>query len=248
MRCIPTCRLAPCEPERVVTNPYAPRADAQAASGIAHQPRLPRKNLMLGVTIEAGSLKTPVRLRNLSVSGAMLEGSTLPDPGMKLILQRSEIRIGATVVWRMQGRCGVSFDDVTTSVEEWVAGTRAPSFNGQQGQARVDAIQSTVRSGGLLPADAPVASRAELSTAELDARVVEEIVYVRRLLEALGEEVADDPIVLQRHMLALQNLDRASQLLEHIGAILSAPDRIAAAESVKMQELRTRLLRRSNFS
>ena len=87
-----------------------------------------------------------------------------------------------------------------------------------------------------------------LSGAELEARIVEEIVYVRRLLDALGEEVADDPIVLQRHMQALQNLDRASQVLEHIGDILSASDRLAAAEAVKMQELRTRLLRKPNFS
>jgi hypothetical protein len=231
-----------------VTDIYAPRSDTQAVSSLAHRPRLPRKNLMLGVTIEAGAFKTPVRLRNLSVSGAMLEGPTLPDPGVRLVLQRSDIRMGATVIWRTQGRCGVSFDDVTTSVDEWVAGTRAPSFNGRRGQARVDAIQSAVRSGEALPADAPAAASAELSIAELDTRVVEEIVYVRRLLEALGEEVADDPIVLQRHMLALQNLDRASQMLEHICAILSAPDRLAAAESVKMQELRTRLLRKSNFS
>ncbi|MBC9032348.1 PilZ domain-containing protein [Sphingomonas sp. JC676] len=214
----------------------------------ALRPRASRKNLLLGATIEAGSLKAPVRLRNLSTTGAMLEGSTLPDPGVKLVLQRSDIRVGAIVVWRVQGRCGVRFDDASASVDEWVAGVRAPSFNGQQGQARVDAIQNAVRNGEALPVDAPVAASAGLSGAELEARIVEEIVYVRRLLDALGEEVADDPIVLQRHMQALQNLDRASQVLEHIGAILSAPDRLAAAEAVKMHELRTRLLRKPNFS
>lgn len=220
----------------------------QASDMMAHRPRASRKNLLLGATIEAGSLKAPVRLRNLSTTGAMLEGSTLPDPGVKLVLQRSEIRVGAIVVWHVQGRCGVRFDDATASVDEWVAGVRAPSFKGHQGQARVDAIQSAVRSGGALPAEAPAALVAGLSVAELEARLAEEIVYVRRLLDTLGEEIAEDPIVLQRHMQALQNLDRASQVLEHLGAILSASDRLAAAEAVKMHELRTRLLRKPNFS
>jgi hypothetical protein len=222
----------------------SPQADALAAGG--HAPRPPRKNLLLGATIEAGALKAPVRLRNLSSSGAMLEGAVLPDPGVSLVLHRSDIRMGATVVWHVQGRCGVRFDETSISVDEWVAGVRTPSFRGQQGQARVDAIQDAVRTGSL-PAEAPVPASARLSVAELEARVAEEIIYVRRLLDELGEDVADDPIVLQRHMRALQNLDRASQMLEHLGAILSAPDRLAAAEAVKMQELRTRLLRKPNF-
>ncbi|MET0308024.1 MAG: PilZ domain-containing protein [Sphingomonas sp.] len=217
-------------------------------TGPGQKPRQPRKNLMLGATIEAGALKAPVRLRNLSSSGAMLEGSALPDPGVALVLRRSDIQMGATVVWRLLGRCGVRFDEMTVSVDEWVAGVRTPSFNGQQGQARVDAIQSAVRTGAPLPAEAPAPASDRLSVAELEARVAEEIVYVRRLLDDLGEEVAEDPIMLQRHMRALQNLDRASQVLEHIGTILSAPDRLAAAEAVKMQELRTRLLRKPNFS
>jgi len=232
---------------RPVNGLYAQESDAQSG-GVAHLPRAARKNLLLGATIEAGSLKAPVRVRNLSTSGAMLEGTTLPDPGVKLVLQRSDIRVGATVVWRLLGRCGVKFDDAATTVDEWVAGARAPSFNGHQGQARVDAIQSAVRSGEALPVETPATATGSLSASELEARLVEEIVYVRRLLDTLGEEVADDPIVLQRHMQALQNLDRASQVLEHIGDILSASDRLAAAEAVKMQELRTRLLRKPNFS
>nr|WP_256731371.1 PilZ domain-containing protein [Sphingomonas sp. dw_22] len=225
-----------------------PRQGADSAeTGAGQQPRLPRKNLLLGATIEAGALRASVRLRNISGSGAMLEGPALPDPGIKLILRRSDIQMGATVVWRVQGRCGVRFDDAGISVEEWVAGARSPSFNGQQGQSRVDAIQGAVRSGAALPAEAPAPSGKGLSLADLDARIAEEVVHVRRLLEDLGEEVAEDPIMLQRHARALQNLDRASQILEHLGAILGASDRVAATEAVKMQELRTRLLRKPNF-
>lgn len=86
-----------------------------------------------------------------------------------------------------------------------------------------------------------------VSVAELEARLSEEILHVRRLLDQFCEEIADDTIVLQRHMRSLQNLDRASQTLGQFGTILAASDRLRAAESVKMEDLRTRLLRKANF-
>ena len=85
--------------------------------------RSPRKNLLLSATIEAGHLKAPVRIRNLSETGAMLDGAALPDVGTSFTLRRLEIEIGATVVWASSGRCGVAFDG-KVSVEDWVAGVR----------------------------------------------------------------------------------------------------------------------------
>ena len=72
--------------------------------------RAPRKNLLLAATIEAGALKAPVRIRNLSEGGAMLEGAVLPDIGTAFMLRRLDIEIGGTVIWRESGRCGVEFD------------------------------------------------------------------------------------------------------------------------------------------
>ncbi|TFZ24445.1 hypothetical protein, partial [Escherichia coli] len=43
------------------------------------------------------------------------------------------------------------------------------------------------------------------------------------------------------HMEALQNLDRASQVLGHLGTVLNAKDRLTAAQSIAMQDLRARL-------
>jgi hypothetical protein len=162
----------------------AQTVDAGTAPG--HRPRAPRKNLLLSATIEAGALRAPVRIRNLSESGAMLDGAVLPEVGAELTVRRSAIAIGAVVVWRATGRCGVRFTQVAASVEEWVAGARNPSFEGYQGQARVDAIQQAVRSGGALPGDtAPAAGATTLG--ELDARLVEEIFQTRELLDRLGE-------------------------------------------------------------
>jgi hypothetical protein len=211
------------------------------------QPRPPRKNLMLSATIESAGTRVAVRVRNLSETGAMLDGTVLPDPGARLVLLRAEIQVGATVVWRTGNRCGVHFDNVAASVDDWVTGKRPASFKGMQGQARVDAIQSAVRTGAALPAEPVPAADAIVDARALDQRISEEIVHVQRLIDTLGEELVEDPVMLQRHLRVLQNLDRASQILEHLGAVLSASDRLAATNGIAMQDLRERLLRKPDF-
>ncbi|HVJ01590.1 MAG TPA: PilZ domain-containing protein [Sphingomonas sp.] len=206
------------------------------------QPRAARKNLLLSATIEVDGLKAPVRIRNLSESGAMIDGAALPRPGSRLVLRRAEVEVAATVAWQAGGRCGVAFDHCAVTVDEWVSGTRVATFDGHRGQARVDAIQAAVRSGAALPAE-PQAPAAVPVAADLDSRIVDEILHVRRLLDELGEELVSDPAVLQQHLQALQNLDRASQVLEHLGNVLGAKDRVAAAQSVPMHDLRARLTR-----
>ncbi|ATY31970.1 PilZ domain-containing protein [Sphingomonas psychrotolerans] len=216
-----------------------------AAGG--EQPRPQRKNLMLAATIECDGTRAQVRIRNLSETGAMLDGATLPNSGAALTLVRAEITVGATVVWREGGRCGIHFDSVAATVDEWITGRRPPSFHGKLGQARVDAIQSEVRAGAALPAEAAPPPAGALSAKALEQRVAEEVIHVQRLIDALGEELVEDPAMLQRHLRVLQNLDRASQILEHLGNVLGAPDRVAAAQGIAMQDLRERLLRKPNF-
>jgi hypothetical protein len=221
--------------------------DAQRGA-FGAQPRPPRKNLMLAATIECGGTRAPVRIRNLSETGAMLDGATLPNPGVALTLTRAEISVGATVIWREGGRCGVHFDLVAATVDEWVTGKRPPAFDGKHGQARVDAIQDAVRTGAALPAETQSASAAgSVGAGELERRIAEEVIHVQRLIDALGEELVEDPVMLQRHSRVLQNLDRASQILEHLGNVLGASDRVDAAQRVAMQDLRERLLRKPIF-
>jgi hypothetical protein len=210
------------------------------SGGVKERP--PRKNLLLSATIEADGLKVAVRIRNLSEGGAMLDGQVLPRPCTKLVLRRAEIEMGARVVWQGAGRCGVAFDTSAVTVEEWVSGNRSASFDGFRGQARVDAIQEAVRSGVTI-APEPEAPKAEASLANLGTRIVEEIFHVRQLLDSLGERLVEDPHVIAEHLESLQNIDRASQILDHLGAVLGAEDPGEAAQAVAMQDLRARLLR-----
>ena len=202
----------------------------------------PRKNVLLSATIEAGKLKVPVRIRNLSESGAMLDGAALPDPGAALTLRRLQVEIGATVMWCEAGRCDVTFDGLVC-VEDWVAGSCLPQRFVAPGQARVDAIQSALRRGEAPPEAAPPPGR-QVPVGDLEQHIAAEIEMVRRLLETVGDELSDDPALLMRYAEALQRFDFGCQVLGHLAAVLSAPDRTAAVASVTMEELRARLLQK----
>lgn len=210
------------------------------------QARATRKNLFLSAQIEAGALKAPVRIRNLSESGAMIEGAALPNPGTQLTLHRLEMEIGALVVWQTAGRCGVQFDG-KISIDDWVAGVRKPASQLERGQARVDAIQAAIRSGGSLPPETNSDHPASVRAAELDRRIADELAYVKRVLDGIGDELTDDPIMLQRHANTLQSFDLACQIIDHLSIIIGAEDRAAAVGTVSLQELRNRLLRKAVF-
>jgi hypothetical protein len=90
----------------------------------------PRTNLLLAANAEVGGRILPVRIRNLSETGAMLEGAGLPDAGMKLVLVRGDLHVAAVVAWAAGGRRGVMFEG-PTPVHEWTGGTNrwnAPAF------------------------------------------------------------------------------------------------------------------------
>lgn len=203
--------------------------------------RAPRTNLMLTATIEAAGLKSPVRIRNLSESGALLEGGVFPNVDEKLILRRLQLEISGTVVWRSQSRCGVKFDG-TAFVGEWVAGKQGGAG---RDQLRVDRIQAAVRAGPL-STPKPASRPAEINDG-LDGRIAEELAHVRRLIENIGNELTDTPIIVQRYPAALQSFDVACQILDNLAVVLAAENRGAAVDAIGMKDLRARLLRKTLF-
>lgn len=79
---------------------------------------------------------------------------------------------------------------------------------------------------------------------ELRVRLAEELDYARRMLDAMGDELAADMGVVMRHGVALQTVDIVGQMLGHIANVTrsSAPDR--AVDRIGMCELKARLTRR----
>lgn len=208
----------------------------------------PRTNLLLAANAEVGGRVLPVRIRNLSETGAMVEGAGLPDAGMKLVLSRGHLQVSAVVAWAAGARRGVRFDG-PTPVEEWTGGVkpRPLECTGLRDQRRVDAIQAEARgeagAGRALRVPAPAAPPPP-AIPDLDAKLAHELGYVQRLLENLGDELIKDLFLVQRHGQSLQGLDLVGQILGHVAAILLAEDKAAMVEQIGMEDLRARLKRK----
>lgn len=205
-----------------------------------------RTNLMLAATIEVAGRNAPVRIRNLSETGALLDGNVLPLEGQSLVVMRGDLKIAATVAWSSGDRCGIRFEQ-PMPVNEWTGGKPRPlECTGLRDQRRVDAIQAEARAGGQpVPAESSAPSDgASAPIEQLDARLADELAYVQRLLESMGDELITEPVVVRNHARALQSIDIAGQILAHLARILVADDRPAAVDDIGMSDLRARLKRR----
>ena len=122
-----------------------------------------------------------------------------------------------------------------------------PPFAPSDQQKRVDAIVAEAKEGvrRAPPAQASDPDLADLDPRVIDARISEELEYVRRVLDMMGDQFASDPGVLQRHGRVMQGFDLAGQILGHIAKVLQAENRQAAVERIGMHELRARLKRQS---
>ncbi|MDX3909678.1 MAG: PilZ domain-containing protein [Sphingobium sp.] len=208
-------------------------------SGETRQGRSSRTNLLLSGTIEAPGIKAPVRIRNLSETGALLEGAALPAVGDPLVLRRLQMEMAARVVWSENGRCGISFDG-TISVAGWREGNWiAPVVSSDQ--ARADSIQAAARAGTLAESDAEKQARDRVTRRALDRRIAAELVAIRDMLENMGSQLSEVPAVVEGHPTTLQNFDLACQTLAHLATLLRAEDARAALGTVGMQDLRHRL-------
>jgi len=87
---------------------YKQFADGEQAESEADR-RARRAPVLLAATIEFGRCSRPVKVRNISDSGALVEGEHLPPEGSTGTFSRNELSVGFTVVW-VQGRyAGIAF-------------------------------------------------------------------------------------------------------------------------------------------
>ena len=78
----------------------------------------------------------------------------------------------------------------------------------------------------------------------LHRRLAEELEYARRMLTAVGDELAGDCVVVGRHAAALQSFDFLGQMLGHLADVLGSSDPQGAVELIGMADLKARLKRR----
>jgi hypothetical protein len=70
----------------------------------------PRYSVLLAGQAISASGSSPVIIRDLSVRGAQLEGSSLPPPGRLLILRKGPLEAAGRVTWRNGNRAGLRFE------------------------------------------------------------------------------------------------------------------------------------------
>lgn len=111
----------------------------------------PRANVFLMATIGAGTTSNPVKVRNLSVHGALLEGSALPPSGAAACLRRGSLQVEGLIAWRDRTHCGIRFQS-PIDVQEWVRRV------GARDQQKIDAAIADIRAGSAVRQRSALAS------------------------------------------------------------------------------------------
>ena len=94
--------------------------------------------MFLDAVLVVGTAPHPVRLRNLSSRGALIEGASLPAEGSRVRVIRGELSAEGDIAWQGQGLAGLRFVS-EIDVERWVKRV------GHRGQQRVDEAMAALR-------------------------------------------------------------------------------------------------------
>lgn len=104
-----------------------------------------RSQVLLAASLELSGVSVPVRMRNLSAEGALVEGDGLPVEGSSVLFRRQDLCVAAKVVWVREQRAGLSFDEallpeivlrhIPTPRARVLPGFRRPGFSGQMTEA-----------------------------------------------------------------------------------------------------------------
>jgi len=76
---------------------------------ITHNRQSRRSNVLLAATIEVAGGSVPVKLRNLSTEGALIEGDDLPIEGSEVLFCRNELKVMSRVAWVDGKHAGIAF-------------------------------------------------------------------------------------------------------------------------------------------
>ncbi|WP_395001041.1 PilZ domain-containing protein [Sphingomonas sp.] len=68
-----------------------------------------RSNVLMSASIELSGASLPVKLRNLSSDGALVEGDKLPVEGAEVLFRKAELSLVGRIAWVEGKRAGVAF-------------------------------------------------------------------------------------------------------------------------------------------
>lgn len=160
-----------------------------------------RSNVFLAATLYARDEALPIRIRNLSDHGAMLEGSGLPGEGVKVQLQRGSLSASAEIAWQRDQFRGVWFDEPIEAAF-WVKAV------GHSGQRRVDMVLSALRQGTLRQPEPLPPARSPDELASL-GRELQQICERLAALPNMSVQLAEDLLKLDGMAQSLTKLAQA---------------------------------------
>jgi len=133
--------------------------------------------------LDAGGSAAPVRIRNISARGALVDGPTLPPVGARVKLMRGRLLARGQLAWAGAGQAGVNFD-CEIDVANWVQRT------GHGEQQRVDGVVAALRSGAPVAPDLRDRGGGSLPaiSAELD-QICDRLAQTQRMSVEFGEEL-----------------------------------------------------------
>lgn len=170
-----------------------------------------------------GDTGWPVRIRNISECGALVESDVKVDVKCSIMLDRGPLRVAGEVAWHREGLFGVRFFE-PLDFHEWVGTPR---------KAEIAAARS--------PSYSQTADT--LTDEVLTRRLCDEISYVSRVIRAVAEGLSEDPILRVRHASRLQQLCIGEQMLSEIASILPEDQKAAAIKTKATGPMRSRLCR-----
>lgn len=164
-----------------------------------------RSNIFVTATLYAAGGSTPVRIRNMSRSGALVEASALPPAGTGVRLCRGSISVAGEVMWVDARKAGLRFASPTAAAD-WLPGGKRG-----MGQQLADEVAHRARLGA-------VPEKAAHNPPAVPPDISEELVRLEQLLRRAGEELAADDTVAATYLAALQAIDGAAQSLGNLAA------------------------------
>lgn len=168
-----------------------------------------RSNIFVMAALYVGSGSTPVRIRNMSRSGALVEAASLPVAGTKVRLARGSTSVTGEIMWVDRQKAGVRFDS-PTSPNDWLPGGKR-GF----GQQMADELAHQARLGaGSKIASAPAQPHA--------TQMSDELLRLNQVLMRAGEELASNQALTAGQLIALQEIDVAAQRLANLAEEVDA--------------------------
>ena len=161
----------------------------------------------------------PVHIRNLSASGALVEGHALPDAGTAVSIRRAKLEVGGIVAWKSANQAGIAFHRAIF-VPSWLPGTSASR------QCAIDSFvfdsKAGPRGGTRQPETPDPPAGAVPAAPGAAAQALAELAALKTELIALGEALCGDVILVATHP-EIQAIDIAIQRVDRLLALARAP-------------------------